>query len=311
MLSSYFTKFRFKNTKLANFSVSKAFGVFTTGYSFTYTEHPEASRSRPMTEEKGHPAMGRLDGRTIIITGGASGIGAAFAHGMAREGANVVIADLDIERAEELAAAIGPAALAVRVDVTDRAAVVTGISAAVERFGRLDAYFNNAGMNTPMKFLDITEDNFDLLMRVNAQSVLIGTQEAARQFLKQGGGGKVVNTASIAGRTGFASFAPYSAAKAAVISLTQAAARSLAKDGITVNGIAPGVVETPLWIKLDRDLEAMGEADSNFASMAGSILLGRPAVPEDIVPTAIFLAASDSDYITGQIIPIEGGMILV
>ncbi|MFM9876947.1 MAG: SDR family NAD(P)-dependent oxidoreductase [Rhodoglobus sp.] len=255
--------------------------------------------------------VGRLEARTIIVTGGASGIGAALCRGMAGEGANVVIADLDLAGAEALATSIGDSALAVRVDVTDRAAVAAGIAAAVERFGRLDAYFNNAGMNAPMKFLDITEDNFDLLMRVNAQSVLIGTQEAAKQFLKQGGGGKVVNTASIAGRTGFASFAPYSAAKAAVISLTQAAARSLAKDGITVNGIAPGVVDTPLWIKLDRDLDAMGEADSNFASMAGSILLGRPAAPDDIVPTAIFLAAPDSDYITGQIIPIEGGMILV
>jgi meso-butanediol dehydrogenase/(S,S)-butanediol dehydrogenase/diacetyl reductase len=254
---------------------------------------------------------GRLDARTIVITGGASGIGAGFARGMAAEGANVVIADLDLAKGEELATSIGSAALAVRVDVTDRAAVAAGIAAAVDRFGRLDAYFNNAGMNAPMKFLDITEDNFALLMRVNAQSVLVGTQEAAKQFLKQGGGGKVVNTASIAGRTGFASFAPYSAAKAAVISLTQAAARALAKDGITVNGLAPGVVDTPLWIKLDRDLEAMGEAESNFASMAGSILLGRPALPEDIVPTGVFLASSDSDYITGQIIPIEGGMILV
>jgi len=254
---------------------------------------------------------GRLDDKTIVITGGASGIGAAFVRGMAAEGASVVIADLDLAKATELADSIGDAALAVRVDVTDRQAVAAGIAAAVERFGRIDAYFNNAGMNAPMKFLDITEQNFDLLMRVNAQSVLIGTQEAAKQFLRQGGGGKVVNTASIAGRTGFASFAPYSAAKAAVISLTQAAARSLAAEGITVNGIAPGVVDTPLWIKLDRDLEAMGEADSNFASMASGILLGRPATPEDIVPTALFLATPDSDYITGQIIPIEGGMILV
>jgi meso-butanediol dehydrogenase/(S,S)-butanediol dehydrogenase/diacetyl reductase len=141
--------------------------------------------------------------------------------------------------------------------------------------------------------------------------VLIGTQEAAKQFIAQGGGGKIVNTASIAGRTGFASFAPYSAAKAAVISLTQAAARSLAGDGITVNAFAPGVVATPLWKKLDADLEKMGEGDAGFDSMAAGILLGRPAQPEDIAPTAIFLAAPDSDYITGQVLPIEGGMILV
>jgi meso-butanediol dehydrogenase/(S,S)-butanediol dehydrogenase/diacetyl reductase len=166
-------------------------------------------------------------------------------------------------------------------------------------------------MNAPKKFLDIDEDNFSLIMRVNALGVLIGTQEAARQFLAQGGPGKVVNTASIAGRTGFANFAPYSASKAAVISLTQAAARSFAGDGITVNAFAPGVVATPLWTKLDADLEAIGAGDAGFDSMAGDILLGRPAQPEDIVPTALFLAAPDSDYITGQVIPIEGGMILV
>jgi meso-butanediol dehydrogenase / (S,S)-butanediol dehydrogenase / diacetyl reductase len=257
---------------------------------------------------------GRLHGRTIVVTGGASGIGAALCEGFAAEGANAVIADLNLEAGQALAeriTAAGGGAVAVRVDVTDREQVRAGIAAAVERFGRLDAYFNNAGMNAPMKYLDITESNFELLMKVNVLGVLVGTQEAAKQFLEQGGGGKIVNTASIAGRQGFSSFAPYSAAKAAVISLTQSGARAFADQGITVNGFAPGVVATPLWDKLDRDLEAIGEAHNNFASMSSGILLGRPADPTDIVPTGIFLAGSDSDYITGQIIPIEGGMILV
>lgn len=257
---------------------------------------------------------GRLQGRTVIVTGGASGIGAALCEGFAAEGANAVIADLDLEAAQaraETIAAAGGSALAVRVDVTDRAQVAAGISAAVERFGRLDAYFNNAGMNSPMKYLDVTEANFDLIMKVNVLGVLIGAQEAAKQFIAQGGGGKIVNTASIAGRTGFSSFAPYSAAKAAVISLTQSGARALAEHGITVNGFAPGVVETPLWTKLDKELDEIGEGQNGFDSMSSSILLGRPAQPADIVPTGVFLAGSDSDYITGQIIPIEGGMILV
>lgn len=257
---------------------------------------------------------GRLDGRTIVVTGGASGIGAALASGFAREGANAVIADLNLDAAEVIAdeiAAAGGNATAVRVDITDRDAVRAGIAHAVERYGRLDAYFNNAGMNAPMKFLDITEANFELVMRVNALGVLIGTQEAAKQFIAQGGGGKVVNTASIAGRQGFSSFAPYSAAKAAVISLTQAGARALAEYDITVNGFAPGVVATPLWTKLDKELDEIGEGQNGFDSMSSGIILGRPADPTDIVPTGIFLAASDSDYITGQIIPIEGGMILV
>jgi len=259
-------------------------------------------------------ATGRVAGRTIIVTGAASGIGAAIARGFAAEGANVVIADLNLPVGESIASDIeagGGSAIAVRVDVTDRQSVADAIQTAVSRFGRLDGYFNNAGMNAPMKFLDITEANFELVMKVNALGVLIGTQEAARQYLAQGTSGKIVNTASIAGRTGFPNFAPYSAAKAAVISITQAAARSFAGDGITVNAFAPGVVATPLWTKLDADLAKMGAADAGFDSMAADILLGRPAQPEDIVPTALFLASADSDYITGQVIPIEGGMILV
>lgn len=257
---------------------------------------------------------GRLQGRTVIVTGGASGIGAALCEGFAAEGANAVIADIDLEAAQALAeriTAAGGGAMAVRVDVTDRAQVAAGIDDAVARFGRLDAYFNNAGMNSPMKYLDVTESNFDLIMKINVLGVLIGAQEAAKQFIAQGGGGKIVNTASIAGRTGFSSFAPYSAAKAAVISLTQSGARALAEHGITVNGFAPGVVETPLWTKLDRELDEIGEGQNGFDSMSSSILLGRPAQPADIVPTGVFLAGPDSDYITGQIIPIEGGMILV
>lgn len=256
----------------------------------------------------------RMAGRTVLITGAASGIGKGIAKGLANEGANVVIADLNIESAEATATEIGQAggkAIAIQVDVTKRASVAAGIQLAVENFGQLDCYFNNAGFNKPMKFLDVTEENFNAIMSVNALAVFVGTQEAAKQFIKQGTGGKVINTASIAGRTGFSSFAPYSASKAAVISITQAAARALAEHKITVNAFSPGVVATPLWAKLDKDLEEIGEGDSGFDSMASGILLGRAAEPEDIVPTALFLASSDSDYVTGQTMAIDGGMILV
>lgn len=257
---------------------------------------------------------GRMSGRTVVVTGGGSGIGAGIAKGMAREGANIAVADLNFTAAQRVADEIvaeGGASIATHVDVAERPTVVAGIAATVERFGRLDAYFNNAGMNKPMPFLEITDDNFMLIIRINALGVLIGIQEAAKQFLAQSSSGKIVNTASIAGRTGFPKFAPYSAAKAGVISLTQAAARDLAPHGITVNAFAPGVVATPLWTKLDADLAAIGSADAGFDSMAADILLGRAAQPEDLVPTAIFLASGDSDYITGQVIPIEGGMILI
>jgi meso-butanediol dehydrogenase/(S,S)-butanediol dehydrogenase/diacetyl reductase len=256
----------------------------------------------------------RMAGRTVIITGGASGIGKGIAKGLAAEGANIVIADLNLESAEAAAKEIANAggnAIAAQVDVTKRASVVAGIELAVKTFGKLDCYFNNAGFNKPMKFLDVTEENFNAIMSVNSLAVFVGTQEAAKQFIRQGTGGKVVNTASIAGRTGFSSFAPYSASKAAVISITQAAARALAEHKITVNAFSPGVVATPLWAKLDKDLEEIGEGDSGFDSMASGILVGRAAEPEDIVPTALFLASSDSDYVTGQTMAIDGGMILV
>ena len=256
----------------------------------------------------------RMAGRTVIVTGGASGIGLGISTGLAAEGANLVIADLNLEDAQKAADAIthaGGNAIAAHVDVTKRASVAAGIERAVQEFGKLDCYFNNAGFNKPMKFLDVTEENFTAIMNVNALAVFVGTQEAAKQYIRQGAGGKVVNTASIAGRSGFPSFAPYSASKAAVISITQAAARALAEHNITVNAFSPGVVQTPLWTKLDKDLEDIGEGDSGFDSMAAGILVGRAAQPEDIVPTALFLASSDSDYVTGQTMAIDGGMILV
>lgn len=263
---------------------------------------------------------GRLADRVVVVTGGGSGIGAAIAAACAAHGARVAVVDRDPEAAGAVAEGIGDAALAVVADVTDRASVARGLDLAADTFGRLDVVFNNAGVNTPMRFLDVTEENFRRVMEVNALGVLIGTQEAARRFLRQDPAqdpagrslrGKVVNTASIAGRTGFPDFAPYSASKAAVISLTQAAARALAADRITVNAFSPGVVATPLWAQLDADLARIGAADAGFDSMAGDILLGRPAEPADIAPTAVFLACADSDYTTGQVVAVDGGMVLV
>jgi meso-butanediol dehydrogenase/(S,S)-butanediol dehydrogenase/diacetyl reductase len=262
------------------------------------------------------PGPGRLADRVVVVTGGGSGIGAEIAAACAAHGARVAVVDRDRDAAGAVAEGIGDAALPVVADVTDRASVARGLDLVLETLGRLDVVFNNAGVNTPMRFLDVTEENFRRVMEVNALGVLIGTQEAARRFLRQEPAGrslrgKVVNTASIAGRTGFPDFAPYSASKAAVISLTQAAARALAGDRITVNAFSPGVVATPLWRQLDADLARIGAADAGFDSMAGDILLGRPAEPGDIAPTAVYLASSDSDYMTGQVVAIDGGMVLV
>jgi len=188
------------------------------------------------------------------------------------------------------------------------------IDGCVDRFGKLDVKFNNAGVNRPMNFMDVTEENWRYIMEINGLGCLIGIQEAARQMIAQGGGGKIVNTASIASRQGFDNVAPYCASKWAVVSLTQSAARDLAQHDITVTGFAPGVVATEMWEQVDRDLMEIGAAERPGQAMeefSAAILKGRVARPEDITGTTTFLASRDSDYMTGQIVMIDGGMTLV
>jgi meso-butanediol dehydrogenase / (S,S)-butanediol dehydrogenase / diacetyl reductase len=259
---------------------------------------------------------GRVEGRVIVVTGAAQGIGAGIARGLAAEGGKVVVADVNTDQAVATAGAITDAhgtALAVGVDVSDRGQVQNLIRRTVEEFGELNVIFNNAGISRPEAFMDITEESWHRIMNVNGLGVLIAMQEVVKQFSAQGSGGKIINTASIAARQGFPDFAHYCASKAAVLSLTQAGARSFAEQGITVNAFAPGVVSTPLWEDLDRvlaerDNKAEGQPMAEFSE---GILIGRPATPEDIVPTALFLASSDSDYMTGQVMMIDGGMVLV
>jgi meso-butanediol dehydrogenase / (S,S)-butanediol dehydrogenase / diacetyl reductase len=259
----------------------------------------------------------RLNDRVIMITGGAQGLGEGIALRLAAEGGTIVVADRNGELAASVANSLkstGHRALAVTMDVAERAQVQAAISKTVDAFGRLDVMFNNAGFNKPVPFMEVDESNFNSIMRVNAWGVLVCTQEAARQMMAQGNGGKIINTASIAGRQGYAEFAPYCASKASVISLTQASAREFAKHKITVNAFAPGVVVTPLWDGLEQDMidkgviKKKGEFIDSFSS---GILLGFPSKPADLAGIAAFLASSDSDYITGQVIMSDGGMVLV
>lgn len=259
---------------------------------------------------------GRLEGVRVAITGSASGMGKAFALGFAREGARVAVLDRDVQGAKAVADAItdaGGTAVGVGVDVTVRGEVAAALDEVVSRWGGLDVMFNLAGLNVPMHLLDVTEENWRTIMDVNALGTLICIQEAARRMIP-GGAGKIVNTSSIAGRQGYPSFAPYSASKFAVNALTQAAARGLAEHNITCNAFAPGVVVTPLWERLDEDLVAIGDAErpgDAMAAFSADILRGRPAQPDDLLGTALFLASSDSDYLTGQVLMADGGMVLV
>jgi meso-butanediol dehydrogenase / (S,S)-butanediol dehydrogenase / diacetyl reductase len=258
-----------------------------------------------------------VEGKRVVITGAAQGIGLGIAERLAGEGAHVCVADLNADGAEQAAAAIreaGGSAVAAAGNVASRADVRRMVDTCVERFGGLDVMFNNAGFNKPEPFLEITEDVWRQIMDVNALGVLLGCQEAAKTMIAQGSGGKIVNTASIAGRQGFPSFVPYCVSKFAVVAITQGAARALAAHDITVNAFAPGVVATPLWDKLDQDLMDIGDSERPGQAMeefSAGILRGRAAEPADIAGTARFLASTDSDYMTGQVVMIDGGMVLV
>ena len=257
-----------------------------------------------------------LNGKSCIVTGAARGIGRAIAGRLAEEGANVCIADIDEAGAQAAAKDIGQQggkALGCACDVTIRGSVTAMIQAVVEEFGQLNVIFNNAAVAEIRPFMQVREQDWERLMKVNGLGVLICMQEAARQMISQGTGGKMINTSSIAGREGYDLQPHYSASKFAVIALTQAGARAFAEHGITVNAFAPGVVHTELWKQLDKEFidlglsKEPGEAMAGFASRA---LLGRHSAPQDLVGIAAFLASNDADYITGQTIMVDGGMVM-
>lgn len=252
----------------------------------------------------------------VIVTGAARGIGLAVAQSAAQTGYGVVIADIDEAagtKATQFILTSGGHAIFCKVDVTDRSTVAAAVNACENEFGFLHGMVNNAGFNRPMAFLETTEENWTQIMAVNGLGVLIGMQEAGKAMIATGHKGKIISTASMAGRAGFGDFAPYCASKASVISLTQAAAKALAPHGITVNAFAPGVVETDLWVTLDRDLMEMGATSAPgqaIKDFSAGIPLGRASRPEDISGTVDFLLSPASDYMTGQCLMIDGGMIM-
>jgi meso-butanediol dehydrogenase/(S,S)-butanediol dehydrogenase/diacetyl reductase len=261
--------------------------------------------------------MGRVQDRVVIVTGGAGGIGAAACHAIAAEGGKVVVADLDAGAAQVVADAIvqsGGSAASVGVDVTDRSQVRAMIEQAVDAFGALNVIFNNAGMNRPRDFMDVDEENFESIVRVNTWGVIVCTQEAARQMIAQGSGGKIINTGSIASRQGFWDFVPYCVAKFGTLAITQATARGLIEHGITVNAFAPGVVDTPMWVGLNEDIREIHAQPADADPMrefATGTLMGRPAAPAELAPFLVYLASAESDYMTGQMYMVDGGQVLV
>lgn len=255
-----------------------------------------------------------MDGEKVaVVTGSGQGIGKGIATRLAKDGFNVVIADMDQETAEETAKELndaGHSAIAVVADVTDRDAVFALAEKAKEEFGRLDVFINNAGIDLVASIEDSKPDDIDKILKVNINGVIYGIQAATSVMKEQDGIGKIINACSIAGHKGFELLGVYSATKFAVRGLTQTAAQELAQYNITVNSYCPGIVGTSMWERIDKemarymDLEE-GEAFEQFGEM---IALGRTQEPEDVANFVHYLASSDSDYMTGQSVIIDGGI---
>ena len=253
--------------------------------------------------------------QTALITGAGNGIGRAIAIAMAESDRNVVCADIDLSTAETTAATIrqlGVEATALKVDVGETSEISNMIQDIERQFGRLDILVNNAGVTRAADIMELTEADWDKIHRVNAKGVFFCLQNAAKQMIEQGNGGRIINIASIAGR-GFSgtSNAAYSASKGAVISLTKTAAQQLAKHDITVNSICPGVTTTEIVEGLVKTrAEARGiSVEAMVKEMTDNIPLKRANEPEDIAAMAIFLASSGARNITGQSYNVDGGLV--
>lgn len=250
-----------------------------------------------------------LEGRVAVVTGGARGIGRAICERYVAEGAQVAVADVARSEAEATAAALGSTAFAVELDVTQPESIRHMIGTVVGRAGAIDILVNNAAVFDMAPLLEITEESYERVFSVNVKGLLFTLQAVARQMVKQGHGGKIINISSQAGRRGEALVAVYCASKAAVISITQSAGLALIKHRINVNGISPGVVDTPMWDKVDGlfaryENRAVGEKKRLVGE---AVPYGRMGVPSDHAGAAVFLASGDSDYVVAQTLNVDGG----
>ncbi|MBK6706915.1 MAG: SDR family oxidoreductase [Sphingomonadales bacterium] len=243
----------------------------------------------------------RFAGKVAVITGGASGIGAAAARLFHGEGASVVIGDLNAEAGSALAAELGhDRALFLPVDVADFAGVEALVHAAKDRFGRLDILFNNAGIGSFSPIADLPVEDWRRVIAINLDAVFFGCK-AAIPIMHAQGGGAIVNTASASGMAGDFGFGAYNAAKAGVINFTRTAAIDHARDGIRVNAVCPGPVDTPI-------LAGIGEVPDLRADWEDRVPMGRFAQPQEIAEVVAFLASDAASYVTGVSIAVDGGL---
>lgn len=251
----------------------------------------------------------RLEGKTALITGAARGIGLAFAQAYVREGAQVAIADIDMARARQAADDLGAAAIAVEMDITDQASIERAIAETVRQLGQIDILINNAALFTASPITEITRDDYARVFDINVGGTLFTLQAVAKHMIARGGGGKIINMASQAGRRGEPLVAVYCATKAAVVSLTQSAGLNLIEHGINVNAISPGVVDGEHWDGVDaffakHENKAPGQKKKEVGE---AVPYGRMGTAEDLTGMAVFLASNEADYVVAQTYNVDGG----
>ncbi|GAD11518.1 acetoin(diacetyl) reductase [Gluconobacter frateurii NBRC 103465] len=264
-------------------------------------------------EERGNFCMS-LSGKIAAVTGAAQGIGKAIALRLAREGADIILLDVKQETVEQAAKeveALGRRAIALTADISNRDAFQATLKDAADQLGGLDIMVNNAGICQVKPILDVTPEEVEKIYRINVQGVIWGIQASAKIFQASGKKGKIINACSIAGHEGFPLLGIYSSTKFAVRALTQSAAKELASSGITVNSYCPGIVGTDMWVEIDKRMSEITGADigATYKKYVEGIALGRVETADDVAGFVAFLSGKDSDYITGQSILIDGGLV--
>ena len=258
-----------------------------------------------------------LEDQVAIVTGAGRGIGRAISLRLASEGVSVAVTDIDSSNADNVVAEIesdGGQAVALQVDVTRKEHVDQMVQDTVGKFGSLDILVNNAGVGAVVPLMDTDESVWDTMMDINAKGVLLCSQAAARQMIKTGSGGRIINNASGAGKIAPGKDVPlgaYAASKHAVVALTKQMGLELAQHRILVNCVCAGIVDTPMWDLIDREIAKREGAPigSVKASAVDSIPLGRIQEPEDVANVVVFLASSDASYMTGQTYNVCGGIL--
>lgn len=252
---------------------------------------------------------------TAVITGSAGGLGKGIAERLANDGFNIVLQDINeslLSEAEEEFKGKGFNVVSYKSDISVKKEQEALVQFAVESFGQLDVFVNNAGVDAVTPFLEVNESQLNKLFNINVFGTVYGIQAAAEQFKKQNSKGKIINACSIAGHESYEMLSTYSATKHAVRSYTQSAAKELAQFGITVNAYCPGVAKTAMWDRIDEEMVKYNddmEPGDAFEEFSSAIKLGRYQEPKDVANLVSFLASDDSGYITGQSILTDGGLV--